>query len=124
MGLRPTLSNVAMLAALLTAASITAPLRAFQQPAPRDGFARLPGVTLHYVDWGGAGPVLLFLTGLGDSARAFDSLAPQFTDRAHVLGLTRRGQAQSDAPGTGYDPQTLANDILAFLDLMKIEKAT
>jgi len=67
---------------------------------------------------------LLFLTGLGDSAHAFDSLAPPFTDRAHVLGLTRRGQGQSDAPESGYDPQTLANDILAFLDVMKIDKAT
>jgi pimeloyl-ACP methyl ester carboxylesterase len=113
-----------ILAAALTAAFATSSPRAVQQAAGRDGFARLPGVTLHYVDWGGTGPVLLFLTGLGDSARAFDSLAPQFTDRAHVLGLTRRGQGQSDAPDSGYDPQTLANDILGFLDPMKIEKAT
>jgi hypothetical protein len=35
-------------------------LAAFQQAVGRDGFARLPGVTLHYVDWGGTGPVLLF----------------------------------------------------------------
>jgi pimeloyl-ACP methyl ester carboxylesterase len=101
-----------------------ASLRASTQAAGRDGFARLPGVTLHYVDWGGTGPVLLFLTGLGDSARSFDTLAPQFTDRARVLGLTRRGQAQSDAPPSGYDPRTLASDIRAFLDFMKIDRAT
>jgi pimeloyl-ACP methyl ester carboxylesterase len=94
------------------------------QAQGHDAFARLPGITLHYVDWGGSGPVLLFLTGLGDSARAFDSLAPHFTDRSHVLGLTRRGQGQSDAPASGYDPPTLAGDIRAFLDLMAIEKAT
>ena len=110
--------------ALIAAALVTSSAQAVRQATPRDGFARLPGITLHYVDWGGTGPVLLFLTGLGDSARAFDGLAPQFTDKSHVLGLTRRGQGQSDAPASGYDPQTLANDILAFLDLMKINKAT
>ena len=94
------------------------------QAVGRDAFARLPGVTLHYVDWGGTGQVLLFLTGLGDSAHAFDTLAPQFTDRARVLGLTRRGQGQSDAPESGYDPPTLSSDIRAFLDLAGIEKAT
>ncbi len=98
--------------------------RALPEPIGRDGFARLPGVTLHYVDWGGTGPVLLLLTGLGDSAHAFDALAPQLSDRAHVLGLTRRGQGQSDAPESGYDPQTLAKDIRAFLDFMKIERTT
>ena len=113
-----------ILAPLLTAALFAPSSRAFPQTAARDAFARLPDVTLHYVDWGGTGPVLLFLTGLGDSAHAFDSLAPQFTNRAHVLGLTRRGQGQSDRPRSGYDPQTLANDIRAFLDVMNVDRAT
>lgn len=103
---------------------LVAPSHLSPQAAGRDSLARLPGVTLHYVDWGGTGSVLLFLTGLGDSAHAFDNLAPQFTDRARVLGLTRRGQGQSEAPDSGYDPPTLASDIRAFLDLMGIEKAT
>ena len=103
---------------------LVASVHTVPQAVGRDAFARLPGVTLHYVDWGGTGPHLLFLTGLGDSAHAFDSLAPQFTDRARVLGLTRRGQGQSDAPESGYDPPTLASDIRAFLDLLGIEKAT
>ena len=112
-----------MLAAAL-ATGLLAASPALPQAVGRDAFARLPGVTLHYVDWGGTGPVMLFLTGLGDSAHAFDSLATQFTDRARVLGLTRRGQGQSDAPVSGYEPATLAGDIRAFLDSLAIEKAT
>jgi pimeloyl-ACP methyl ester carboxylesterase len=108
---------------LATGLLVTSP-HPLPQAVGRDAFARLPGVTLHYVEWGGTGPVLLFLTGLGDSAHAFDTLAPQFTDRARVLGLTRRGQGQSDAPESGYDPPTLASDIRAFLDLVGIKKAT
>jgi pimeloyl-ACP methyl ester carboxylesterase len=113
-----------MFATSLAMGLLVASPHRFQQGVGRDAFARLPNVTLHYVDWGGTGPVLLFLTGLGDSAHAFDTLAPQFTNQARVLGLTRRGQGRSDAPESGYDPPTLAFDIRAFLDQMGIEKAT
>ena len=90
----------------------------------KDGFVSVNGIRLHYVDWGGAGPSLLFLTGLGDSAHSFDRLAVGFTDRFHVLGLTRRGQGESDKPPSGYDPRSLAEDIRAFLDVMKIQRVT
>src|SRR5438309_2719195 len=89
----------------------------------RDGFVTVNTVRLHYVDWGGTGQALLFLTGLGDSAHSFDSLAPRFTDRFRVLGLTRRGQGQSAKPASGYDPRSLAEDIRAFLDAMQIQRA-
>ena len=90
----------------------------------QDGFATVNGLRLHYIDWGGAGPSVLFLTGLGDSADTFDALARRFTDRFHVWGLTRRGQGQSDKPKSGYDPRTLAGDIRAFMDVKGIERAT
>ena len=48
------------------------------------------GIRLHYLDWGGSGPVLLFLTAIGCNAHIFDGFAPRFTDRFHVLALTRR----------------------------------
>jgi len=96
------------------------------QPATQgtDGFVTVNDIKLHYVDWGGTGPALLFLTGLGDSAHAFDALATKFTDRFHVRGLTRRGQGQSDKPQSGYDPRSLAEDIRAFIDLLKIDRVT
>jgi pimeloyl-ACP methyl ester carboxylesterase len=82
------------------------------------------GVRLHYLDWGGEGESLLFLTPLGgDLHEQFGSLAPQFTDRFHVLGLTRRGQGQSDKPQDGYDVDTLAGDIVGFLDALGIGAA-
>jgi non-heme chloroperoxidase len=56
------------------------------------------GTRLHVLDWGGSGPLLLFLPGLGQTAHIFDSLAPQFRDRCHVVGLTRRGHGRSNAP--------------------------
>ena len=82
------------------------------------------GVKLHYLDWGGKGEVLLFLTCLGGSADDFEPLAMPFTGQFHVLGLTRRGQGQSAKPDSGYDNATLVEDIKAFLDSQKINRAT
>lgn len=111
--------------AVLLAAEAVAGQTAVPSPnQPQDRFASVNGVRLHYIDWGGSGPALLFLTGLGDSAHAFDFLAPLFADRFHVLGLTRRGQAESDKPRSGYDPRSLANDIRAFIDGLKIGRVT
>ena len=118
------LAATAPIVALLVAGDgDDAPHRLFASEA-RDGFAMANGVRLHYVDWGGSGPPVLFLTGLGDSADTFDSLATRFTDRFHVWGLTRRGQGRSDQPDSGYDPRTLADDIRAFMDEIGIERAT
>ena len=59
-------------------------------PVPR--FVQVNGVRLHYLDWGGKGEALLFLTALSGTAGDFEPLAVPFTDRFHVLSLTRRGQ--------------------------------
>ncbi len=42
--------------------------------------------------------------------------------RFHVLGLTRRGQGESGKPPSGYDVDTLAEDIRAFLDTLEIKR--
>lgn len=86
------------------------------------GFEMVNGVRLHYLDWGGKGPALLFIAGIGNTAHTFDEIAPRFTDRFHVLGLTRRGFGESDKPATGYDIATLTEDIRGFLDRMKIDR--
>ena len=94
------------------------------EAAPKPGFVTVRGVRLHYVDWGGSGETLLFLTANGGRPeRQFDALAPGFVDRFHVLGLTRRGQGESGKPTTGYDTDSLARDIAGFLDAMHIDRA-
>jgi pimeloyl-ACP methyl ester carboxylesterase len=89
----------------------------------KSGFVNVNGINLHYLDWGGSGDVLLFLAGLGNNAHIFDHLAPRFTDAYHVMGLTRRGHGESDHPETGYDIDTLTEDLHQFLDALGIGKA-
>lgn len=82
------------------------------------------GVKLHYLDFGGSGPPLVFLAGLGNTAHAFDDFAPAFTDRFHVFAITRRGFGESDHPEEGYDPPRLAADIKAVLDSLKLTRVS
>ena len=88
----------------------------------KSNFVNVNGIRLHYLDWGGTGPVLLFLTGMGCSAYIFGDFAPRFVDEFHVLALDRRGHGDSEYPETGYDPDTLTEDLRQFLDALKIEQ--
>src|SRR4026209_2791543 len=97
----------------VAAIAVTASLAA-QQPQAKDGFVTVDGVRLHYVDYGGIGRPLLFLTSLGSNAHQFDVLAIKFVDRFRVLALTRRGKDPSDKPPSGYDTTALAGDIKGF----------
>jgi non-heme chloroperoxidase len=93
------------------------------QSPHKSGFVQVNnGISLHYLDWGGEGQVLLFLAGLECNAHIFDRFAPRFTDRYRVLALTRRGHGQSDFPETGYDIDTLVEDIRQFMDCLAIDR--
>ena len=81
-----------------------------------------PKVSLEVLDWGGTGEPVVFLAGLGNSAHVFDDFAPQFTDRFHVLGITRRGYGASSQPASGYGSARLAADIKAVLDTLHLTR--
>lgn len=81
------------------------------------------GTSLHYIDYGGAGPAMVFLAGLGNSAHVFDEFAPRFTDAFHVLALTRRGYGESGQPKSGYDTASLGADVVTMLDSLGIARA-
>ena len=83
-----------------------------------------PGVRLEVVDWGGSGPPLLFLAGLQDVAHGFDRFAPRFTDKFHVIGITRRGYGASTQAPTGYDIATRVADDRAVLDSLHLPRVS
>jgi len=82
------------------------------------------GVRLRSLDFGGSGPPLVLLAGLGNTAHAFDDFAPAFVDRFHVVALTRRGFGESDHPDGGYDWPRLVEDIRVALDSLHIGRAS
>jgi pimeloyl-ACP methyl ester carboxylesterase len=89
----------------------------------KSAFVTANGIKMNYLDWGGTGDVVILLAGLGNDAHVFDEIAPSFTDKFHVIGLTRRGFGETDRPASGYDTATRVEDIRAFMDAMKITRA-
>jgi non-heme chloroperoxidase len=81
------------------------------------------GVRIEVLDWGGDGEPLVFLNGLGNTAHIFDDFAPRFTDRFHVLALTRPGWGASGHPQQGYSIPVLVEDVHAVLDSLHIARA-
>jgi pimeloyl-ACP methyl ester carboxylesterase len=81
------------------------------------------GVALEVLDWGGSGPPLILLGGLGSTAHDFDSMAPKFVGQHHVYGITRRGFGLSSVPPPteeNYSPDRLADDVLTVMAALKI----
>jgi pimeloyl-ACP methyl ester carboxylesterase len=81
------------------------------------------GVRLNFLDWGGKGEAIIFLAGSGDTAHAFDEIAPKFSDRFRVYGLTRRGFGDSQRDVKDFDAVTLAKDLRAFMSSKRIKHA-
>jgi pimeloyl-ACP methyl ester carboxylesterase len=82
-----------------------------------------PRVTLEVLDWGGQGPALVFLAGLGNTAHIFDEFAPQFTNHFRVVGITRRGFGASAGSPPPRELDTLVADITAVLDTLGVQQA-
>ena len=84
-----------------------------------------PDVKLEVLDWGGSGPPLVFLSGLGGTGHSFDGFAEKFTGKHHVYAITRRGYGVSSWPlptDANYDADRLGDDVLAVLDALRIDR--
>lgn len=111
---------------LITALSVGAVgVRAQEVPASRTRLITVAdSVQLEVIDWGGNGPTLIMLTGLGHTAHVFDGFVHRLTPHLHVLGITRRGVGASSRPNTGFDTTTLVADIIRALDSLGLSKAS
>lgn len=76
--------------------------------------------TLSYDD-AGAGPVLLLLSGWCQDHRLFRTLAPELARTHRVIRLDWRGHGEHRAHDGDFTTSEQADDIVNFLDLMKIE---
>ncbi len=102
-----------------------APARCVPEGVGKDSYCDVAGLRLHYVDWGGEGPAIVLLTGLGDSARVFDDFAPLLTSGHRVIATTRRGYGYSETPERpDYSNASLVADVLGLLDGLGISRAS
>jgi pimeloyl-ACP methyl ester carboxylesterase len=78
------------------------------------------GVQLEVLDWGGSGPAIVLLAGLGATAHHYDDFAPALTARHRVIGVTRRGHRGSSAAPDGYGFARLADDVLRVMEVVGV----
>lgn len=86
---------------------------------------RLPGrLTMQYVEHGPSdGVPVIALHGVTDSWRSFEPVLPHLPGTLRVFALTQRGHGGSEAPASGYALADFANDVVAFLDAQRLERA-
>jgi pimeloyl-ACP methyl ester carboxylesterase len=78
-------------------------------------------VRLHVAE-AGAGPPVLLLHGWPQHWYVWRNVVPQLAADFRVLCPDLRGFGWSDAPAGAYDKQTLANDVLALLDALELDR--
>lgn len=81
-----------------------------------------PGVCLEVLDWGGHGPPVVLLTGVGNTAHVYDDLAPRLAREYRVFGITRRGYGRSSPATPGLTIERLAEDVAAVLDSLHLDR--
>jgi pimeloyl-ACP methyl ester carboxylesterase len=113
--MRPSASITAVLCVVTAGAALG--------QAPRTAFVTVePDVRLEVLDWGGSGRPVVLLAGNGQTAHSFDRFAPLLAQHYRVYSITRRGFGASSKPATGYLAERLADDVLAVMDSLGLER--
>jgi pimeloyl-ACP methyl ester carboxylesterase len=85
---------------------------------------RARGIEFHYAEAGSGEDVVLCLHGWPQHWYEWRHLMPALADRHRVIALDLRGFGWSEAPADGYEKENLADDVLAVLDQLGIERVT
>jgi pimeloyl-ACP methyl ester carboxylesterase len=94
-----------------------------QAPAAPGGYAALPGVRLFYTDTGGSGVPIVLLHAATGSVRNWEHQTPAFTSAGYrVIAFDRRGWGQTTTDVAGPRPATAADDLLALMDHLRIDR--
>lgn len=83
------------------------------------------GVRLHIEDSGGSGRPVVLIHGWPLSAEAWSAQVPALREAGYrVIAYDRRGFGRSDKPESGYDYDTLADDLARVMDESGLQAAT
>ena len=90
--------------------------------APRDEWATVGDLELHYRHWGGSGQSIVLLHGLASTCRIWDLVAPILARNFAVVALDQRGHGETAKPQHGYDFACVSKDLHGFIRTMGIER--
>ncbi|WP_426122881.1 alpha/beta fold hydrolase [Pararhizobium sp. PWRC1-1] len=79
------------------------------------------GVNLHYIK-AGSGPVVLSMHGWPENSREYLPIIERLGDRYTFISPDLRGFGDSDKPYGGYEPKTMAQDMIDLMDAEKVDR--
>jgi pimeloyl-ACP methyl ester carboxylesterase len=95
-------------------------------PLPARGETRANGIRLVYRDWAGPAapsyPPTVLLHGVLQSGEGMANLAAHLARAGRVVVPDLRGRGESGQPAAGYDPGTMADDVAALIELLRLER--
>ena len=92
-------------------------------PAPDDhGIVTIDGADIYYATFGKGAPVILLHGGLGNGDH-WANQVPALSETFQVITIDSRGQGRSTRTRAGVTYDTMADDVLAVMDHLKLDHA-
>ena len=89
---------------------------------PEESWADVGELRIRYLDWGGDGPPVLALHGLASSGNWYERVAAQLSPGYRIIAPDQRGHGRTTQAPSGYDWQTLAQDMAGLLDHLELNQ--
>jgi pimeloyl-ACP methyl ester carboxylesterase len=120
---RRTILEATLLGTAFAASGATAPVAA-AQPARAPYVTARDGTKLFVQDWGSGQPVLLLSAWTFDASSWGSQIAALNAKGFRCVAPDRRGHGRSEMPSTGYDLDTLTDDVAAVIEQRDLRDVT
>lgn len=81
------------------------------------------GIKLNVRDYKNNGEAIIFLHYSSGNLMSWDAMVWYFQDRYRVITMDLRGHGRSDKPLKGYSLEEMAEDVIAVMDNLKVDRA-
>ncbi len=88
----------------------------------QSGYVLTNGLRLHYTRTGGDRPPLVLAHGYSDDGLCWTPVASALEADCDVIMVDARGHGRSDAPATGYDTLTMADDLAGAIRALRLDR--
>jgi pimeloyl-ACP methyl ester carboxylesterase len=118
---------IALLVAMTAVAVAKPRWQSLELPPPMPkpdtkGFVEVDGAKIYYATFGTGTPVILLHGGMGNSDH-WSHQVPALADKLQVVVIDSRGQGRSTRTKAAPSYDMMANDVLAVMDHLKLDKA-
>lgn len=81
----------------------------------QDGYIDVNGIRMHYLDWGGDGPICVMFHGAGMCGGTWEPIVQRLAGRIHCITPDFRSHGKSEASTVPVSWDLLADDVAGFI---------